>query len=246
MVPPTVPGRYALSVERLGDSPGRTGQRDARRESYRTSASWRMTAFVTAGGGVTRRASRGSLPSCSRRTLSHRQVGWCGDQLSGLQAAAGPRVAALPFGGAAHRGPAAGDLPETSGASPRPLAVRRRGRRRVRQETNRRGHSAWNRRVPCDRRGLGPMASARSPSPDRRWLLGRWRVSSPPGLGRRIGHGFSRAGRSDSAAGRAARLVWSLSKTLALPSEGRGASTPRDRAAPRPVNFSDCVRHSHG
>jgi hypothetical protein len=34
------------------------------------------------------RVSRGRMPSCSRRTLSHRLVGWCGDQLSDLQAEA--------------------------------------------------------------------------------------------------------------------------------------------------------------
>jgi hypothetical protein len=197
------------------------------------------------------RVSRGPDPSCSRRTLSHRLVGWCGDHLSGLQAETGARVPALPSGGAAPRGaaaslahalcptarpaaaggqagaarvphvrgrfswlrpalvwhvpderalpvllsrkvflpvvreeapapvggvaaeggararsasprrlhhatPPAGDLPQASAASLRPLAVRRRGRRRVRQETNRRGHSAWNRRVHRDRRGLGP------------------------------------------------------------------------------------------
>ena len=53
------------------------------------------------------RVSRERVPSCSRRTLSHRLVGWCGDQLSRLQAETGSRVPALPSGRAALRGVAA-------------------------------------------------------------------------------------------------------------------------------------------
>ena len=53
------------------------------------------------------RVSRGRRPSRSRWTLSHRLVGWCGDQLPGLQAETGARVPALPSGRAAPRGAAA-------------------------------------------------------------------------------------------------------------------------------------------
>jgi hypothetical protein len=36
------------------------------------------------------RVSRGWMPSCSRRTLSHRLVGWCGVHFRGLQAEGSP------------------------------------------------------------------------------------------------------------------------------------------------------------
>jgi hypothetical protein len=57
-----------------------------------------------------------------------------------------------------------------------------------RSRISRRGHSARHRRLHRHKRRSGPVASARSPSPDRRWLVGRWRVSSTPDLGRRSAH----------------------------------------------------------
>ncbi len=53
------------------------------------------------------RVLRGTGPLSSRRALSHRLVGWCGDQLPGLQAETGARVPAVPSGGAAPGGAAA-------------------------------------------------------------------------------------------------------------------------------------------
>jgi hypothetical protein len=87
-----------------------------------------------------------------------------------------------------HAAPPARDLPQAPGASPRPRAMRRRGRRRVREEAARGARSARHRRVDRDKRRSRPVASPRTPSTDRRWLLGRRRVSSPPGLGGGGGH----------------------------------------------------------
>ena len=96
------------------------------------------------------RVSRGTGPSCSRRTLSHRLVGWCGDQLSGLQAAAGARVASVPSRRAAPRG-LSPRLSRTLRQDPRPAAPGGRARPA-------RLHALWARGT----RRAGPACFARS------------------------------------------------------------------------------------
>jgi hypothetical protein len=89
-------------VPRGPSSVGRRGilNRAPACEPVLTHLGWRLP-FARPG-----RVSRGSSPSRSRRRLSYRLVGWCGDQLSGLQAATGQGVPPLPSGGAAPRGAA--------------------------------------------------------------------------------------------------------------------------------------------
>ena len=55
------------------------------------------------------RASRGRGPFCSRRTLSHRLVGWCGDHFRGLQAEGSPNDNAVRGGAGQPEGRACGE-----------------------------------------------------------------------------------------------------------------------------------------
>jgi hypothetical protein len=107
--------------------------------------------------------------------------------VGGMAPEGGPRARCASARRPHHATPPARDLPQAAGASPRPLAVRRRGRRRVRAPAARCGHSPRNRGLRRHRRGPGPMAPPRTP-PDHGWgLLRRRRLSPARELGRRSG-----------------------------------------------------------